>query len=375
MPEAVIVDAIRSPIGKKKGSLAGVRSDELGRQLLEALIERNSLDPKEIDDLICGCVTQIDEQGTNIARNIVLAADVPVSIPGTSVNRLCASSLQAFVSGVQAVQSGVDDLVVVMGVESMNRVTMGSDVGSFHPRLHERFAMVSQGVSAELIADKWDLSRSAVDEFSLMSQERAMAAKRAGEFKREIVPVALSNGSTFAEDETPRDSSMSGLAKLKTAFRDNGVVTAGNSSQISDGASAILVTTMEKAKALGLNPRARFITAAAAGVDPTIMLTGPIPATKKALSRAQMSLSDIDLVEINEAFASVVLGCGQDLGIDWAKTNVRGGAIALGHPLGATGARLVTTLLHTMEDRDVKTGLVTLCIGLGQGQTAIIERI
>ena len=375
MPEAVIVDAIRSPIGKKKGTLASVRADELGKQLLEALIERNGFDPTEIDDLICGCVTQIDEQGTNIARNIVLASDVPVTIPGTSVNRLCASSLQAFVSGVQAVQSGVDELVVVMGVESMNRVGMGSDVGSFHPRLHERFAMVSQGVSAELIADKWELSRAAVDEFSLMSQERAMTAKRAGEFKREIVPITLADGTLFSEDETPRDSSMSGLAKLKPAFRDDGVVTAGNSSQISDGASAILVTTPEKAKALGLTPRARFVTAAAAGVDPTIMLTGPIPATKKALKRAKMSLSDIDLVEINEAFASVALACGQDLKLDWAKTNVRGGAIAMGHPLGATGARLVTTLLHAMEDRDVKTGLVTLCIGLGQGQTAIIQRV
>ncbi|HEY3357766.1 MAG TPA: thiolase family protein [Polyangia bacterium] len=379
MREAVIVDAIRTPIGKKGGTLSKVRSDELGVIVLNELLRRTGIDPEQIDDVVTGCVTQTGEQGANISRNIVLAAGLPVTVPGTSVNRLCASSVQAFVNAAQAVMSGMMDLTVVLGVESMNRVAMGSDLGSLSPRLMERFAVVPQGISAELIAEKWELGRGQNDELALMSQDRALKAVRSGAFQREIVPVRATGDDgkpvVLEQDETPRDSSMEKLAKLPPAFKPDGVITAGNSSQISDGAAGLIVTTPEKAKQLGLEPRARLVTYAVAGVCPTIMLTAPIPATRKALAKAGLGLADVGVVEINEAFSSVVLACGQDLGFDWSKTNIRGGAIALGHPLGATGARLLTTALHLMEDRKERYGLVTLCIGFGQGETVILERL
>lgn len=377
--DAVIVDAVRTPIGKRQGTLANVRSDELGVVVLQRLVERAGLDPALIDDVITGCVTQTGEQGANVSRNIALAAGLPVSVTGTSVNRLCASSSQAFVNGCMSVMTGLMDVVAVLGIESMNRVPMGSDVGPFNPRMNDRFALVPQGVSAELIAEKWGLSRAALDELSLMSQTRAMEAVDSGAFDREILPVDLigSDGSPvrLERDETPRKTTLEGLAKLKASFKADGMVTAGNSSQISDGAAGLLVTTPEKAKELGLKPRARLVTAAVAGVCPTIMLTAPIPATQKALAKAGLTLEDIGPIEINEAFASVALACGLDLGLPWERTNIRGGAIALGHPLGATGARLLVTLLHLMEDRGDRYGLITLCIGFGQGQTVILERL
>ena len=372
--EAVIVDAIRTPIGKRDGSLREVRSDELGSIVLRELVRRAEIDPADIDDVITGCVTQTGEQGANVSRNIVLAAGLPVSVPGTSVNRLCASSSQAFVFGCQAVMTGMQDLVAVLGVESMNRVPMGSDVGPFNPAINDRFAVVPQGTSAELIAEKWELTRKAVDELALSSQRRANKAVHDGEFDREIVPVQTGDVE-LTRDETPRETRLESLAKLKPSFKADGVITAGNSSQISDGAAGMLITTPERAQALGLTPRARLVTAAAAGVCPTIMLTGPIPATVKALDKCGLALKDIGVVEINEAFASVVLACGQDLGLDPERTNIRGGAIALGHPLGATGARLLVTMLHLLEDRKERYGLMTLCIGFGQGQTVIIERL
>jgi len=379
LSDAVIVDAIRTPIGKKQGTLASVRSDELGVIVLNKLIERTGIDPVIIDDVVTGCVTQTGEQGANVSRNIVLSAGLPVSVPGTSVNRLCASSSQAFVNGCMSVMTGLMDVVAVLGVESMNRVPMGSDVGPFNPRMNDRFALVPQGMSAELIAEKWELSREQMDAFALMSQERAMAAVSNGDFDREVTPVGVigSDGSSvlLERDETPRATKLEKLAKLKASFKEDGVTTAGNSSQISDGAAGMLVTTPAKARELGLKPRARLVTAAAAGVCPTIMLTAPIPATHKALAKAGLSLDDIGPVEINEAFASVAVACGIDLGLDWVQTNVRGGAMGLGHPLGATGARLLVTLLHLMEDRDDRYGLMTLCIGFGQGHAVILEKL
>ena len=377
--EAVIVDAVRTPIGKRDGTLSKVRSDDLGAIVLNKMIERTGINPGLIDDVVTGCVTQTGEQGANISRNIVLAAGLPVTVPGTSVNRLCASSSQAFVFAAQAVMTGMQDLVAVLGVESMNRVAMGSDVGPFNPRINDRFAVVPQGTSAEFIAEKWEISRQAVDELALESQQRAGQAVDDGSFDGEIVPVKTrdvdGNEVVLKRDETPRKTELEKLAKLSPSFKADGVVTAGNSSQISDGAAGLLVTTPEYAARLKLRPRARLVTAAVAGVCPTIMLTGPIPATAKALEKSGLTLEDIGVVELNEAFATVAVACADELGLDWAKINIRGGAIALGHPLGATGARLLVTLLHLMEDNNERYGLMTLCIGFGQGQAVILERL
>jgi acetyl-CoA acyltransferase len=377
--DAVIVDAIRTPVGKKEGSLSKVRADELGVIVLDELIRRNGIDARELDDVVTGCVTQTGEQGANISRTIVLAGGLPVTVPATSVNRMCASSAQAFVNAAQAIMCGMMDLVAVLGVESMNRVPMGSDLGSLHPRIMERFAVVPQGISAELIAEKWELSRKDLDELALQSQTRAMTALRNGEFARETVPVKTvgEDGKPVElhQDETARDTTLEALAKLRPAFKADGVVTAGNSSQISDGAAGLLVASPEKARQLGLRPRARLVTYAVAGVCPTIMLTGPIPSTRKALERCGLRISDIGVIELNEAFASVVLACARELGIERERLNLRGGAIALGHPLGATGARLLTTALHLMEDRNERYGLVTMCIGFGMGETIILEKL
>ncbi len=386
MAEAYIVEAVRTAVGRRRGSLSNTRADELAAHCLSALTSRAKVDPGEIDDVVMGCVTQVGEQGMNVARIAVLNAGFPVEVPGTSVNRMCGSSQQAVHFAAQAVMSGAMDMVIGAGVESMSRINMGSDM--FYngepalpsPMMTERFTIIPQGRSAELIAHKWGLSRQALDEFSLNSHQKALEAIDKGYFQREIVPLEVKNenGETirFDVDEGPRrDTSLEKLASLKPAFQEDGVITAGSSSQISDGASALLIASKEKAKALGLKPRARIVAMAVAGVDPTIMLTGPIPATRKVLAKAGLKLSDIDLIEINEAFASVAMACGMELGFDFSKVNVNGGAIALGHPLGASGGRLLTTLLYEMERRDVRYGLSTMCIGFGQATATIIERV
>jgi acetyl-CoA acetyltransferase family protein len=364
---ALILDARRTPIGRGGGVLAHRRSDELAADLIADLLRRGNLKPSEIDDVVLGCVTQTGEQGFNVARNAALAAGLPVTVPGTSVNRLCASSLQAIAVAADAVVAGAADLVVAGGTESMSRVPMGSDGGPFSPRILDRFDLVPQGISAEFIAAKWGFSRAQLDAFSLESHQKALKA----DFAREILPV-----DGVAADQGPRkDTSLERMAGLKPAFKEGGVVTAGNSSQISDGAAAVVVASEAKAKTLGAKPRARILACVSVGVDPTIMLTGPIPATAKVLKKAGLALKDIDLFECNEAFASVVLAWMKETGVDPSRVNVNGGAVALGHPLGATGARLVTTILHELERRRLRLGLVTLCIGMGQGMALILERL
>lgn len=369
--EPVIVSALRTPLGRKNGALKDVRADELGARVLRALVERSQLDPAALDDVVTGCVTQTSEQGINISRNIALAAGLPVSVTGTSVNRLCGSSLQAIGFGAMAVASGLQDVVACLGTESMSRVPMGSDGGSLHPALQDRFGLVPQGESAELMADKWGLTRAQLDHLALESHRRAVAARDAGRFDREVLAMP-----ELQRDETPRaDTSVEKLASLKPSFRSDGRVTAGSSSQISDGAAGVLLASRAAASRLGLTPRAVIRAVAVAGVDPTIMLTGPAPASKKALAMAGLKLDQIDAIECNEAFAPVPLVFAHEMGIDAERLNPRGGAMALGHPLGATGARLVTTLLHTLEDEGGRYGLATLCIGFGQGIAAVIERV
>ena len=367
MTEALVLDALRTPVGRSGGALAHRRSDDLAGDVLAALAKRNGVKPEEIDDVVLGCVTQVQEQGFNVARNAALAAGFPVSVPGTSVNRMCASGLQAAAFAATSVASGQADLVLAGGTESMSRVPMGSDGGPFSPRLVERFELIPQGLSAELIAEKWGFDRRRLDEFAYESHQKALAA----DFSREILPI-----DGVAVDEGPRkDTSVEKMATLKSAFKEGGRLTAANSSQISDGAAALLVVSEAKAKSLGRKPRARIVATAAAGVDPTIMLTGPIPATEKVLKRAGLKMSDIDLFECNEAFAPVVLAWMKETGADPARVNVNGGAIALGHPLGCTGARLMVTLIHELEKRNLKRGLITLCIGMGQGLATIVERV
>jgi len=390
MSDAVIVAAVRSAIGKKKGALSNTRADDLLALVLKSLAERAKVDPQQIEDVVAGCVTQIGEQGFNVARTAALMAGYPIEVTGTTVNRQCGSSQQAFHFAAQAVMSGAMDAVVACGVESMTRVPMGSDGAMgvpgvapafpFSPLFSERYTFVPQHQSAELIAEKWGISRQACEEFSLESHRRAAAAREAGRFRDEIVALQVKGADgaelTFGEDEGIRpDTTLEKLAGLKPVVKPDGVVTAGTSSQISDGAAALLVTSPDKARALGLKPRACVRAMTVAGVDPTMMLHGVIPATKKALARAGLKQSDIGLVEINEAFASVVLAWSKELGWKLDNVNVNGGAVALGHPLGASGARLMTTLLHEMEKRDVKYGLQTMCIGFGQATCTILERL
>jgi acetyl-CoA acetyltransferase family protein len=377
--DAYILEAIRTPIGKRSGSLSEIRPDNLAALSLKGLMDRAQINPAEVEDVVMGCVTQVDEQGYNIGRMAPLIAGFPVSVPGTSVNRMCASSLQATNFAAQAVGSGAMDLAIGAGVESMSRVTMGSDGGSLSDQLRDRFDIIPQGLSAELICERWGLSKAAVNELSYESHKRALHAQSEGYFEREIVPVILNDGDdsiVFDLDEGPRPStSVEKLATLKPAFKKDGLMTAGTASQISDGAAAILVGNKAKADALGVAPRARFRSMAVSGVDPTIMLTGVIPATEMVLKKAGMQMSDIDLFEVNEAFASVPLAWAHDMKADMNKVNVNGGAIALGHPLGCSGARLLVTLLHEMERRDVQTGLATLCIGFGMAVATVIERV
>jgi acetyl-CoA acetyltransferase family protein len=365
--DAVILDALRTPIGKKDGALAHWRPDDLAGEVMAALVKRNGVDPASVDDIVLGCVTQVQEQGFNIARNAALAGGFPVTVPAAAVNRLCASSLQAVAFAAAEIGSGQAELAIGAGTESMTRVPMGSDGGPFSPRILERFDLVNQGISAEFIAEKWQLSRKQLDEFSFNSHVKANKA----DFKPEIHPI---DGITV--DEGPRkDPSLEKMSTLKPAFKEGGVITAANSSQISDGAAALLLASPDRAKKLDRKPRARFVASASVGVDPTIMLTGPIPATEKVLRMAGLKMKDIDLFECNEAFAPVVLAWMKETGADPARVNVNGGAIALGHPLGSSGARLLTTILYEMERRAVKRGLVTMCIGMGQGVATIIERL
>lgn len=377
--DAVIIDAIRTPIGRKKGSLAGTRPDEMAAAVLKELVTRSQLDPMQVEDIKMGCVTQIGEQGYNIGRMSSLIAGFPVEVCGVSVNRMCGSSLETLAQGTHAIMAGMADCVIAAGVESMNRVPMGSDGGNFSNRLLDQYNIIPQGLSAELIVDRWKLSRAELDEFSLHSHEKSVQAQKEGRFDNEIIPFEGENAAgekvLLESDETPRPSTtLQALAGLSPSFRPDGNVTAGNSSQISDGAAAVLLTSRQKAQSLGLTPRGRVIATALAGVDPEIMLTGIIPATAKVLQKAGLSLNDIDIFEVNEAFASVVLAWQRDTGADMSKVNPNGGAIALGHPLGASGARIIATMLNELERREARYGLATMCIGFGMAIAVIVER-
>ncbi len=386
MPNAVIVDAIRTPLGRRNGKLKDVHPVDLVADVLREIVSRNGVDPALVEDVIMGCVMQVGEQGINVGRNAALAAGFPESTVGTTIDRQCGSSQQAAHFAAQGVMAGAYDIVIAAGVESMSRVPMGASVAEgkygfpFGPEMTARYPhLVPQGISAELIAEKWAISREDNDAFSVESHRRAARATDEGRFDREIMPVKLKTDDgeeTMTRDEGIRpDSTMEKLAQLKPAFKEDGVVTAANSSQITDGAAAVMVMSEEKANELGLTPRARFHTFALAGVDPVLMLTGPIPATTKVLERAKMTIDDMDLVEINEAFAPVVLAWEKEHHPDMAKVNVNGGAIALGHPLGCSGARLMSTLLNELERSGARWGLQTMCEGGGMANATIIERL
>jgi acetyl-CoA acyltransferase len=391
MPVAVIVDAVRTPGGKRNGKLKNWHAVDLAAEALKAIASRNNLDPALVDDVIMGCVSQVGEQAFNVGRSAVLAAGWPESVPATTIDRQCGSSQQALHFAAQGVMSGAYDIVVAAGVEVMSRVTMGSSIGKdsgwpFGPSVTARYEPVgglkNQGIGAEMIADQWDVSREDLDTFSAESHRRAAQATAEGRFDNEIVPVYVRDDEGHATDELMKtdegirpDSSVATLGNLKPAFKEDGKVTAGNSSQITDGASAVLIMSEEKAKELGYTPRARFHSFALAGVDPVTMLTGPIPATRKVLERAGLTLDDIDLIEINEAFASVVLAWQKELDVDLSKVNVNGGAIALGHPLGASGAKLCATLVNELERTGGRYGLLTMCEGGGLANATIIERV
>ena len=388
MQNAVIVDALRTPLGKRNGRLKEWHPVDLAGVALRELVARTGIDPNLIDDVIMGCVMQVGEQSLNIARNAVLAAGLPETIPGTTVDRQCGSSQQAAHFAAQGVMAGAYDVVIAAGVEVMTRVPMGSAVADgkygypFGPMVSARYApdggLVPQGISAEMIADKWSITREDMDRFAARSQAYAARATAEGRFEREILPVLDAEGILMTTDEGIRDSPFEKLQTLKPAFRseeDGGRVTAGNSSQITDGASAMLIMSEEKCRALGLTPRARFVNFGLAGDNPQLMLTAPIPATQKALARAGLTMGDMDLTEINEAFASVVLAWEKELHPDMNKVNVNGGAIALGHPLGASGTRLMVTLLNELERTGGRYGLQTMCEGGGMANATIIERL
>ena len=377
--EAVIVEAVRTARGKRKGALAAVHPVDLLARTLSSAIERAGAQPKDVDDVIMGCVTQVGEQGLNIARGAVLAAGLPVEIPGTTVNRFCGSGLQAVNFAAQAVLSGAAQLVVAGGVEHMTRVPMGSDAmggeGPASPGLIEKWPnLVPQGLSAEMIAEKWGYTRRQLDEFAAASQLKAANAIEKGYFSREILPL-YPGGKTFDRDEHPRPGTTAdSLAALKPSFKEDGKLHAGNSSGIVDGAAAVVISSKGRARSLGLKPRARIVSMAVAGSDPVLMLTGPIPASRKALAQADLKVGDIDVFEINEAFAPVPIVVAAELGIPMEKVNPNGGAIALGHPLGATGAMLLATALHELERTGQRRALITLCIGYGMGIATIIDR-
>jgi acetyl-CoA acetyltransferase family protein len=379
--EAFVVDAVRSPIGRRNGVLASLRADELAAQVLNGLVARVGLDPAEVEDMQMGCVSQVGEQGWNIGRMAPLVAGWPESVCGSTIDRQCGSSMQGNMNAAAAIQAGHLDLVVSAGVESMSRVPMGSSGGDLSDALLERFEIVPQGVSAEVIADEWGLTREELDAYALESHRRAVAARDEGRFANEIVPIEVANphvGVLVETDETPRaDTSLEALAALRPAFRDGGKVTAGNSSQICDGAAAVLVASERAVERLGLEPRARFVSFGLAGVDPHRMLHGNPQACAKALARAGLGWDDVGVVEVNEAFASVVLQFVRDAGLEerMEDVNPNGGGISLGHPLGATGARMTATLLNELERRGARYGVASMCIGFGQAIAAVIETV
>lgn len=384
--EAVIVEAVRTPIGRRGGRLKEWHPVDLMAQVLSAIVQRTGLDAGLVEDVIVGCVGQVGEQSLNVGRNAALAAGFPESVPGTTVDRQCGSSQQAIHFAAQGVLSGAYDIVIAGGVESMTRVPMGASSqgpgAPFGSQMVERYnnGLVHQGISADLIAKKWEISRSELDAFSLESHRRAAQATAEGRFKSQILPIPVQNEdgtpSLFEKDEGIRaDTSLEKLASLKPAFNPDGLITAGNSSQISDGAAAVLIMERATAERLGLKPRARFVSFALAGDNPILMLTAPIPATFKVLKKAGLTMDQIDLVEINEAFASVVLAWQRETKKDLKQVNVNGGAVAIGHPLGASGARLTTVLLHELERTGGRYGLQTICEGGGMANAMIIERI
>lgn len=382
MREVVIVEGCRTAVGRRKGALAQTRADELLAQVLEETVNRADVEKALVEDVIAGCVTQVGEQGMNIARTAALIAGFPTHVPGVTIDRQCGSSQQAVHFAAQAIAAGDMDVVLAGGVESMTRIPMFSNVGktAASPKLTERYHIVNQGVSAELIAEKWKLSREELDEFALNSHQKALHAIENGRYEKEIIPVNVftEDGveSTFAVDEGPRaDTSLEALSGLSPVFQEDGSITAGNASQLSDGASAVLLMSREKAEALGVTPRARFIARTAVGSDPTLMLTGPIAATKKVLDKAGLTLEDMNRYEVNEAFASVPLAWQKELQADPDKLNVNGGAIALGHPLGATGTKLLVSLLHELERTEERYGLLAICEGMGMANATIIERL
>src|SRR5881392_1044724 len=383
--EVVIVEAVRTPIGRghpEKGYYKDTHPNELLGKCYTEVIERAGIDAAEVEDVITGCVQQYGEQMFNVGRNAWLQAGLPVETPATTVDRQCGSAQQAVNFGAALVAAGVHDVVIGSGVEHMGHISFGATMKSqqefgaaFSPELLERYNLVPQGLSAEMIADKWEIPSSELDELGLRSHQLATRAMEEGRFDREIIPFQV-NGDTYAHDQGPRpDTTLEKLASLKPAFKEDGKITAGNSSQISDGAAAVLLMTREKADELGVKPRARIADQTTVGVDPVIMLTGPIPATQKLLSRNGMQMDDIDLVEINEAFAPVVAAWRRELDPDMDRVNVNGGAMALGHPLGSTGARLITTLLHELERSDKEVGFVTMCCGGGLGTATLIQRV
>lgn len=384
MREVVIVEGVRTPVGRRNGVFKDIRPDDLAALALKEVVNRAGVDPALVEDVIMGCVTQSGEQAGDIARVAALIAGYPIEVPGTTVDRQCGSSQQAVHFAAQAILAGDMDIVVAGGVESMSRVPMGSNyIGAeepFSPKLREKYEMIHQGLSAERIAEKYGFTREELDQFSLESHQKATKAQDEGRFEREIVSVeiTLPEGTTavIKEDSGPRrDTSLEKLAGLRTSFLPDGVIHAGNSSQISDGAAALLLMSREKAEALGLKPRFRVHTRVVVGSDPTMMLLGPIPATQKALAKAGLTLDEIDIFEVNEAFAPVPMAWLKETGADPAKLNPNGGAIALGHPLGGSGARLMVTMMHELERTGGRFGLQTMCEGHGMANATIIERL
>ena len=397
--EAWIVDAVRTPIGRYGGALAGVRPDDLAALVIRALVDRTTIDPAIVEDVILGCANQAGEDNRDVARMALLIAGLPVEVAGLTVNRLCGSGMQAVISAAHAIAVGDGDVFIAGGVESMSRApyVMLKPEGAFergthelvdstlgwrfvNPKLDAHYPAISLGETAECVADDWSVSRQRQDAFALESQQRTAAAMAAGRFDGQLVPVTIPQRKgdpvVVARDEHPRaDTTAEGLAKLKPAFRDGGTVTAGNASGINDGAAALLLVEAERARALGLRPMARVVATAVAGVDPRVMGMGPVPAIRKVLARARLGVADLDLVELNEAFASQSVACIDELGLDPARVNVNGGAIALGHPLGASGARLVTMLVHELVRTGGRYGLAAMCIGVGQGIAMVVERI
>lgn len=385
MREAVIVEAVRTPVGRKKGKLANYHPVELGGHALRELVNRSKIDPKEIDEVYFGCVSQVGAQALNIGRNCVLEADLPVTLPATTMDRQCGSSLTAINSAAMSIMAGVNECAIGAGVESMDMVPMGSNFMNgpgqpFTPELIEKYPVTSQHNSAEMVAKKWGITRQEADEFSLRSHQRAAKAIDEGRFKSQIVPITIKkdDGTTEVmetDEGVRRDTSLEKLAALMPVTGPEGIVTAGNASQISDGAGAVLLMSREKAKKLGLKPRARIFAMDVTAEDPVIMLTGPISATRKILQKTGLKITDIDVIEINEAFATVPIAWGKELKPDWEKVNPNGGAIALGHPLGGTGAILFTKCLYELERIGGRYGMITLCTGGGMAPITIIERL